>query len=219
MDWTTRLKLASDSARGLAFIHDHNKRFKLFHGHLTSSNILVDRSGNACLADFGLPQLLRSSVPISPPNSAYVATELTTQGSNSTASASSSSAGPRKFTQKCDVYSFGVVLLEILTGKEAGAEGETGLVDWIRGVAREEWTWEVLDVELLRHKEMEEEIVALMQVAMLCLAPMPKDRPAMSAVHRMIEDVRTKGVRVGGTRSGMDDLTTLAAFSSPSPSE
>lgn len=215
LDWTTRLKLASDSAKGLAFIHDHDKKLNLFHGHLTSSNILVDPTGNACVADVGLPQLLRSSLPNSPCNSAYVAPELTTQGA---------SVVPRKFTQKCDVYSFGVVLLEILTGKTAAAEAEgegegeaMSLVDWIRGVAREEWTWEVVDVELLRHKDMEEEIVALMQVAMLCLAPIPKDRPAMSLVYRMIQDIRTKGVRDDqvDTRSGMDDLTTLAAFSSP----
>lgn len=36
-------------------------------------------------------------------------------------------------------------------------------------------------------------MVGLMQVALLCLAPSPRDRPKMSTVHTMIEDIRTKG--------------------------
>ena len=213
MNWPTRLKLASDSARGLAFLHDQNlNKVKLFHGHLTSSNIIVDRLGNACLSDTALHQLLR--VPLSP-LSAYTAPELVTLSS-------SHSTSPRKFTHKCDVYSFGVVLLEMLTGKMASLEeGETSLVKWVlERVGREEWTWEVLDVELLRHKEMEEQIMALVQVALLCLSTSPKDRPAMSGVHMMIEDIRTKGVRDEREemRSVMDDLNP-AASSSPSSSE
>lgn len=213
MNWPTRLKLASDSARGLAFLHDQNlNKIKLFHGHLTSSNIIVDRLGNACLSDTALHQLLRVLLS---PLSAYTAPELVTLSS-------SHSTSPRKFTHKCDVYSFGVVLLEMLTGKMASLEeGETSLVKWVlERVGREEWTWEVLDVELLRYKEMEEQIMALVKVALLCLSTSPKDRPAMSVVHMMIEDIRTKGVRDEREemRSVMDDLNS-AASSSPSSSE
>ncbi|PON96026.1 Tyrosine-protein kinase [Trema orientale] len=202
LDWSTRLRLASDSARGIAFLHGNNKA-KLFHGHLTSSNIVVDRFGNACVADAGLHQLLH--VPLSP-HSAYTAPELITLGNQNTITS------PRKYTQKCDVYSFGVVLLEILTGKIL-QEGENrlSLEKWIQSMARKEWTtWEVLDIELLVYKDMEEEILALMQVALLCLAPSSKDRPMMSVVYRMIEDIRTKGVRDRETTSIMDDLVTNA---------
>lgn len=181
MDWTTRLKLASGAAKGVAFLHDHHK-FRVYHGHLTSSSIIVDNFGNACIADVGLHQLLRLSFSST---NAYTAPELLLNNSGSSL---------RKFTQKCDVYSFGVVLLEMLTGKMVTeVDGETSLVKWFQSVGREEWTWEVLDFELLRYKDMEEEMVALLQVALLCLSPLPKHRPTMSMVHRMIEDVRTKG--------------------------
>lgn len=206
LDWSTRLRLASDSARGLAFLHDNNKA-KLFHGHLTSSNIVVDRSGNACIADAGLHQRLHLSLS---PGSAYTAPELITFGNHNT------STSPRKYTQKCDVYSFGVVLLEILTGKivEEG-ENRLSLVKWIQSMEREELkTWQVLDVELLVYKDKEYQIMALMHVALLCLAPSPKDRPTMSVVYRMIEDIRTKGVRDRETTSIVDDLTANTSSSS-----
>lgn len=203
LDWATRLKLASGSAQGLAFLHGCNKA-KLFHGNLTSSNILVDQMGSACIADIGLQQLLPA--PFSS-NSAYKAPELML----------SSSKSPRKFTQKCDVYSFGVVLMEILTGKTAGEEGEMSLVEWVRMVVQKECsTWEVLDFELLGDKEMEEEMWALLQLGLLCVSPLPKDRPTMGMVHRMIEDIRQKGVREDGAKSILDDLTS---DSSPSHSE
>ncbi|KAL5559439.1 hypothetical protein UlMin_035650 [Ulmus minor] len=202
LEWSTRLKLASGAAKGLFFVHDQTKA-KLFHGNLTSSNILVDHSGNACISEIGLHQLLRASFSSPTP---YTAPELTTTNTTK----------PRKLTNKCDVYSFGVVLLEILTGKPAAMEGETSLVKWVQSVAREEWTWEVLDIELLRDREMEEEIMTLLQVALLCLAPSPKDRPTMSMIHTMIEDIRSKGaVRM---KSILDHLSSSDG-SSPSHSE
>lgn len=64
-------------------------------------------------------------------------------------------------------------------------------------VVREEWTSEVFDFELSRCKEVEDEMVALLQVALLCLTPDPKHRPKMSVVHKMIEDIKERGCRRG----------------------
>ncbi|EEF45775.1 probable leucine-rich repeat receptor-like protein kinase At1g68400 [Ricinus communis] len=205
LEWSTRLQLASGSAKGLAFFHGYHKA-KLFHGNLTSSNILVDSWGNACISDIGIHQLLHSP-PLS--NDAYKAPELMPNNNNIIIHG--------KFTQRCDVYSFGVILLEILTGKMPTGEGETSLGRWVQKVPREEWTWEVFDFELLRSKEMEEEMVALMQVALLCLATLPRDRPKMSMVHRMIEDIRTKGSARGSASSSI--LNDISSDSSPSLSE
>ncbi|XP_059657038.1 probable leucine-rich repeat receptor-like protein kinase At1g68400 [Cornus florida] len=197
LDWTTRLNFASGSAQALAFLHSHNKS-KLFHGHLTSSNIIVDHLGNACISDIGLHQLL--PLPSSS-NNAYKAPELILNNNINC-------NHPRKFLQGCDVYSFGVVLVEILTGKIPTSEGETSLVRWVQRAVGEEWTWEVFDFELLRYKEMEEEMVALLQVALLCLAHSPRDRPKMSVVHRMIEDIRTKGGKEGRSQNPLNYLSS-----------
>ncbi|CAN4120248.1 unnamed protein product [Withania somnifera] len=179
LDWTTRLKYALGAAKGLSFLHSYNKT-KIFHGNLTSSNILIDHYGNACISDICLYLLLQ--MPNSS-NNGYKAPELSTQNNVNT------NQNPRKISQKGDVYSFGVVLLEILTGKIATSEGETSLTKWIQRVVNKEWTWDVFDFELARYKEREDEMVALLKVAMACLVSSPKDRPKMIVVEKMIEDI------------------------------
>ncbi|GMQ03683.1 hypothetical protein CsSME_00049394 [Camellia sinensis var. sinensis] len=181
LEWTTRLKLASGSAQGLAYLHSHNhnnnnKRSKFFHGHLTTSNIIVDQFGNACISDIGLHQLFPT--PIIDNNYG------------------------NKFSQKCDAYSFGVVLLEILTGKIATSiSGGGDVAKWVRGTMREKGLWEVLDFELLRYREMEAEMVALLE-----------DRPKMGVVEKMIEDIMKKGGGGGGGGGG------CGVYSDSSPS-
>ena len=101
LDWTTRLKIAAGAARGVAFIHDSCKALKLIHGNIKSTNILIDKAGNACVSDFGLSSFVPAST-INSRSNGYRAPE-TLDG--------------RRLTQKADVYSFGVLLLELLTGK------------------------------------------------------------------------------------------------------
>ncbi|XWS17634.1 hypothetical protein CRYUN_Cryun33cG0084200 [Craigia yunnanensis] len=205
LSWCTRLKLASGAAQGLDFIHGYRKA-KIFHGHLTSSNIIVDRQGSACISDCGLHQVLHAP---SLSNDDYKAPELMLNNGDD-------GGLIRKYTQKCDVYSFGVILLEILTGKMVSGESGMSLVKWVQSVGKEEWAWEVFDFEMLGDKEMEEEMVGLMQLALLCVATLPKDRPKMNMVHKMIEDIRTKGARNGGTICILNDFSS---DSSPAHSE
>ncbi|XP_062219392.1 probable leucine-rich repeat receptor-like protein kinase At1g68400 [Phragmites australis] len=164
LDWQTRLKLAQDAAHGLAYLHGVSGA-NLSHRHLTSSNILVDSSGNARVSDFSLLQLLAP-------------------------------APPGEALQKQDVHSFGVILLEILTGRSP-EDGSADLHRWARTVVREEWTSEMFDVELLRSKGADDEMVALLQVALLCVADNPRERPRMAVVAKMIEDIRDRGSKRG----------------------
>ncbi|XP_047059915.1 probable leucine-rich repeat receptor-like protein kinase At1g68400 [Lolium rigidum] len=101
-------------------------------------------------------------------------------------------APPEKALQKQDVRDFGVILLEILTGRSP-EDGKVDMPRWVRTVVREEWTSEVFDMELLRGRGAEDEMVALLQVALLCAADDPKERPRMAVVSKMIEDIRNRG--------------------------
>lgn len=206
MDWTTRLKIAAGAARGLAFIHNSCKSLKLAHGNVKSTNILLDPLGNARVSDFGLSLF---TPPSTPRSNGYRSPEC---------------GEGRKLTQKSDVYSYGVLLLELLTGKcpsvvENGGGGggySGGVLDlprWVQSVVREEWTAEVFDLELMRYKDIEEEMVGLLQIALACTLASPDQRPKMSQVVKMIDELR--GLEVSPFHDGGSESVT----ESPSVSE
>ncbi|VAI26764.1 unnamed protein product [Triticum turgidum subsp. durum] len=179
MDWDARMRSALSASRGLAHLHSEHK---LAHGNVKSSNVLLRPDLDAAaLSDFSLH-------PIYAPTSVragaggYRAPEV---------------VDTRRPTLKADVYSLGVLLLELLTGKSPThaslQEGDGGTLDlprWVQSVVREEWTAEVFDVELVRlGASAEEEMVALLQVAMACVATVPDARPDAPDVVRMIEEI------------------------------
>ncbi|TVU50851.1 hypothetical protein EJB05_02242, partial [Eragrostis curvula] len=69
--------------------------------------------------------------------------------------------------------------------KKSATAVHVSLPEWVRSVVREEWTAEVFDVELLRCRNVEEEMVEMLHVALACVAP----RPSMADVVRMVESV------------------------------
>uniref|UniRef100_A0A0D3HRE7 Protein kinase domain-containing protein n=1 Tax=Oryza barthii TaxID=65489 RepID=A0A0D3HRE7_9ORYZ len=197
LDWTTRVRLLLGAARGLACVHREYRTSAIPHGNVKSTNVLLDKNGVACVADFGLALLLSPAHAIARLGG-YIAPE---QEDN------------KRLSQEADVYSFGVLVLEALTGKvpaqypqpspvvaadAAAADAQrkdkrcstaVSLPEWVRSVVREEWTAEVFDVELLRYKDIEEEMVAMLHVALACVTPQPEQRPSMADVVRMIESI------------------------------
>lgn len=176
LNWEIRSTIALGAARGIEYLHSQGPTIS--HGNIKSSNILLTKSYDARVSDFGLAHLVG---PSSTPNrvAGYRAPEVT---------------DPRKVSQKADVYSFGVLLLELLTGKAPthallNEEG-VDLPRWVQSIVREEWTSEVFDLELLRYQNVEEEMVQLLQLAVDCAAQYPDKRPSMFEVTRRIEELR-----------------------------
>ncbi|EYU41553.1 hypothetical protein ABFS82_10G047600 [Erythranthe guttata] len=182
LDWTTRIGLILGAARGLERIHQEYSISRIPHGNVKSSNILLDKNGVACVSDFGLSLLLSPTHAIARLGG-YRAPEQ---------------AETKTLSQKADVYSFGVLLLEVLTGRAPEeAAAAVDLPRWVRSVVRDEWTAEVFDEELLRYKNIEEELVATLQVAMACVVEMPEKRPEMGEVVKMIEEIRVEQSPLG----------------------
>ncbi|MCE3050177.1 Leucine-rich repeat receptor-like protein kinase pxc1 [Datura stramonium] len=115
----------------------------------------------------------------------------------------------KRLSQKSDIYSFGVLLLEVLIGRAPSTypsptrprvEEEELAVDlpkWIRSAVKDEWTAEVLDQELLRYKNIEEELVSMLHVAMACVVPQSEKRPTMVEVVKLIEEIRVEQSPLG----------------------
>lgn len=176
LNWEVRLGIALGAARGIEYLHLQGN--DISHGNIKSSNILLTKSYEACVSDFGLNHLV---TPSSNPTrvAGYRAPEVT---------------DPRKVSQKADVYSFGVLLLELLTGKAPthtllNEEG-VDLPRWVQSVVREEWTSEVFDLELLRYQNVEDDMVQLLQLGIECTAQYPDQRPSFSQVANRIEEIR-----------------------------
>ncbi|CDO97732.1 unnamed protein product [Coffea canephora] len=99
LDWPTRLKIVKGVARGLAYLHHELPSVSLPHGHLKSSNVVLDKTFQPLLMDYAL-------VPVVNPEQvqhllvAYKSPEYVQHG---------------RTTRKTDVWNLGVLILEILT--------------------------------------------------------------------------------------------------------
>jgi len=62
LDWRARFDICLGIARGLKYLHEE-KRFKIVHGNIKPSNIMLDNSLTAKLSDFGLATLCDEEDP------------------------------------------------------------------------------------------------------------------------------------------------------------
>lgn len=124
LGWFTRMKIATDSAKGLEYLHDKANP-PVIYRDLKSSNILLDEEFNPKLSDFGLAKL----GPVG--EKQHVSSRV--MGTYGYCAPEYARTG--QLTVKSDVYSFGVVLLELITGRRAidttRPTEEQNLVAWV----------------------------------------------------------------------------------------
>ncbi|KAK9820247.1 hypothetical protein WJX72_007981 [[Myrmecia] bisecta] len=97
---TTVLKLATEVCRGMDYLH---KR-KIVHRDLKAANLLLDDSGGAKIADFGVARVLDTAGVMTAETGTYrwMAPEVIEHN---------------PYGNKADVFSFGIVIWELLTGR------------------------------------------------------------------------------------------------------
>jgi len=100
LSWPIKLKMALDSARGMAYLH--SLRPPIVHRDLKSTNLLVDKEWFTKIADFGLSKASSGQSMNSRMGSLnWCAPEILLQSS--------------AYSPEADSYSFGLVLWEFLT--------------------------------------------------------------------------------------------------------
>ncbi|XP_058005772.1 putative serine/threonine-protein kinase isoform X2 [Hevea brasiliensis] len=104
LNWSKRMQIATDSAKGLAYLHEKCNP-KIIHQHIKSDNILLDNDFKPKVADFGLAKIFSKidirQIPIDKKEASIYKDSKNAH-----------------FDEKSDVYSFGVLLLELISGRK-----------------------------------------------------------------------------------------------------
>ncbi|RVW94688.1 Calcium/calmodulin-regulated receptor-like kinase 1 [Vitis vinifera] len=167
---------ASDKlcGKGLEYLHDGAVP-PVIHRDIKSSNILLDQSMRARVADFGLSREemvskhasnIRGTFGYLDPE--YVST--------------------RAFTKKSDVYSFGVLLFELIAGRNP----QQGLMEYVELAAMNtegKVGWEEIVDSRLDGKFDTQELNDMAALAYKCINRVPKKRPSMRDIVQVLSRI------------------------------
>ncbi|KAL6629940.1 hypothetical protein ACP70R_029705 [Stipagrostis hirtigluma subsp. patula] len=180
LDWGRRLRIIKGAARGLAHLYDELPMLTVPHGHLKSSNVLLDGAFEAVLADYALVPVVTAQTAAQL-MVAYKAPECLAAGG--------------KPSKKSDVWSLGILILEILTGKFPANYLQKGrqagdLAGWVNSVVTEERTGEVFDKDITGARGCEADMVKLLQVGLGCCEADVDRRWELKTVIAKIDEIR-----------------------------
>jgi len=158
LDWPTRLKIIQGVAKGLGYLFNELTTLTIPHGHLKSSNVVLDESFEPLLTDYALRPVMNSeqshNLMIS-----YKSPEYSLKG---------------HLTKKTDVWCLGVLILELLTGRfpenylSQGYDANMSLVTWVSNMVKEKKTGDVFDKEMTGKKNCKAEMLNLLKIGLSC---------------------------------------------------
>ncbi|CAN8248259.1 unnamed protein product [Cochlearia groenlandica] len=174
LNWDLRVYIALDVARGLEYLHDGAVP-PVIHRDIKSSNILLDQSMRARVADFGLSREemvdkhaanIRGTFGYLDPE--YIST--------------------RTFTKKSDVYGFGVLLFELIAGRNP----QQGLMEYVELAAmnaEEKVGWEEIVDSRLDGRFDIQEVNEVAAFAYKCISRAPRKRPNMRDIVQVLSRI------------------------------
>ncbi|KAG6549367.1 hypothetical protein Mapa_009085 [Marchantia paleacea] len=173
--WATRMSVAKDTARGLAYLHE-GCREKIIHLDIKPQNILLDEHFVAKVADFGLSTLVKRD------KQSLVVTQMRgTPGYLAPEWLHMSAV-----TEKADVYSYGMVLLELVSGRRIVEPDKVFLPAWAFQRFKSGQIKELIDPKIADSVNTDEAQL-MIRVAFSCIQENPLGRPSMSLVVQMLE--------------------------------
>ncbi|CAN6357000.1 unnamed protein product [Urochloa humidicola] len=178
LDWRTRVKICIGVANGLTYLHEE-VRPPIVHRDIKASNILLDRTLNPKIADFGLAKFFPGNM-----------THISTRVAGTLGYLAPEYAIRGQLTKKADVYSFGVLLLEIVSGR---CHTDPRLPLDEQFLLEKVWThYESVDLDSIIDRTLKrdydtEEARRLLKIGLMCTQDSPKIRPSMSMVAKMLK--------------------------------
>ncbi|KAL6324334.1 hypothetical protein AAG906_012580 [Vitis piasezkii] len=169
LEWSSRYKIASGTADGLRYLHEHCQR-RIIHRDIKADNILLTEDFEPQICDFGLAKWLPKqwthfNVTKFEGTFGYFAPEYFMHGI---------------VDEKTDIFSFGVLLLELITGRRAVDHMKQSLVVWAKPLLYKNSVAELVDPALDEYDE--EEMDRMLLTASLCIEQSPVLRPRMNQV-------------------------------------
>ncbi|XP_028230615.1 uncharacterized protein LOC114410917 [Glycine soja] len=180
LTWKTRLQIATETARALAYLHSATNA-PIIHRDVKTANILLDHNLTAKVSDFGASRI----IPLDQ-------TQLTTLVLGTLGYLDPEYFHSSQLTEKSDVYSFGVVLVELLTGKKALSferpEAHRNLAVHFHSSMQEGRLLNIVDSHIIDEANVEQ-LMDVANIANHCLRLKGEERPTMKDVAMELEGI------------------------------
>ncbi|XP_076901421.1 leucine-rich repeat receptor protein kinase HPCA1-like [Bidens hawaiensis] len=192
LDWKRRLRVALGCAKGLAYLHELADP-PIIHRDIKSTNILLDENLTAKVADFGLSKLVSDS------EKGHVSTQV----KGTLGYLDPEYYMTQQLTDMSDVYSFGVVMLELVTAKLPIVKGKY-IVREVRLVMdktdEEAYGLRELVDPNLKDSGLLTGFVRFIQLALQCVEESASDRPTMSDIVKVLENIlKSEGIHTSSS--------------------
>nr|WRQ20297.1 wall-associated receptor kinase-like 14 [Citrullus colocynthis] len=187
LPWTTRLTIAAETSRAIAYLHS-SVHPPIYHRDIKSSNILLDHGFKSKVADFGLSRLGMTEI-----------SHVSTAPQGTPGYVDPQYHQNFYLSDKSDVYSFGVVLVEIITALKVvdftRPQSEVNLAALAIDRIGRNSVDELIDPFLEPHRDAWTlySIHKVAELAFRCLAFHSDMRPSMTEVAEELENIRRSG--------------------------
>ncbi|KAI3989548.1 hypothetical protein MKX01_031602 [Papaver californicum] len=207
LSWETRLRIASEVAGSLSYLHSEAS-IPIIHRDVKSSNVLLDDDYKAKVADFGASRL-------NPTDEAQLSTIV--QGTFGYLDPEYMLSS--QLTEKSDVYSFGVLLVEMLTGKPIFSldrpEEDRNLANYFLSSMKTNRLFAILDNSMVQNDNERvssvhghQQIQQMAELAQKCLRMKGENRPSMKEVAMVLHGLMMISSSYPGILEGEDTMYT-----------
>ncbi|KAJ8564525.1 hypothetical protein K7X08_000985 [Anisodus acutangulus] len=182
LDWPARLKIIKGVAKGLLYLYNELPSLTAPHGHLKSSNVLLNESYEPLLTDYALLPVVNLE-HAQEHMIAYKSPEFKHSG---------------RITRKTDVWTLGILILEIITGKfpsnflQQGKGSDTDLATWVWSVIEDSSEVEVFEKDIRGTKNADGEMMKLLKIALGCCDLDIEKRFDMKEAMERIEEIKER---------------------------